>query len=192
MEESKKKPKKEHNLEEYLKGDYTSEDGLTSNEEIQYRSRMRRRVKKDLRFLKLVLEKAQPSDLYMIFSEDEKEWKEVMFPVASRLLTLIGDYLPSEKEEMKKGGWLPASIKVLVGLCETNGLKLSVSRFLGTKIENAEYRKKKLEQLGKKIPELKEKTEFKKWVSKYSQADIKELRPLFSAANQSRLATAET
>ena len=170
-------PKKEHNLQEYLEGNYTHEDGLTSNEEIQYRSRMRRRVKKDMRFLKLVLEKAHPSDLYMIFSKDEKESKEIMWPLVPRLLTLIADYLPSEKERMRKGGWLPSTIKVLVSLCEKNGLKLSVSRFL----ENVKYREKKIKELGEKIPELKKKAEFKKWISGFSQADIKELGLLLSS-----------
>jgi len=168
------KGEKHHNLQEYLEGKYKPKD---PNEEHQYRSTMRRRVKRDMRFLKLVLEKAESRDLYMIFSKDEKESKEVMWPVVSRLFTLIADYLPSDKERMRKGGWLPSTIKVLVSLCEKNGLKLSVSRFL----ENVKYRKKKIRELGEKIPELKKKTEFKKWTSDFSEANMKELGLLLSS-----------
>jgi hypothetical protein len=178
-EETKKEPpKKEHNLKEYLEGTYTDKDGLTTNEEVQYRSRMRIRVKRDMRFLKLVLEKADRKDLYMIFSKDEEEWNTIIFPVISRLLALISDYSPSEMGSMKKRGWLPVSIRIMISLCEQTGEKFGPSRFL----ENIPYRRKKVEKLAKKLTLTEdEKKEIAKWTSVDSKAEIKEIPRLFGS-----------
>jgi hypothetical protein len=148
------KGKKEHSLWEYLEGKYKPED---PNEENQYRFIMRRRVKKDMRFLKLVLEKAHPSDLYKVFRENEREWEETMWPVASRLMSEVAIYLPSERE-----GSVRLSVKLVSELCEKNGLKLQIWRFLN----NESYRKKKVEELSQRIPQLKQYPEWKEWLER--------------------------
>lgn len=99
----------------------------------------------------MILEKASPSDLYIIFNEDETRWKEVMFPVASRLLDVVCRHLPApykeQKKQLEKRGWLPISTKTLLNLLRDYEIKFKLYLL----ISNEHYRNKKMDKLKKKI-----------------------------------------
>jgi hypothetical protein len=120
------KREREHDWREVLEGKYKPKD---QNEEHQYRFTMRRRAKKIMQDLKLILENADLNDLYMIFNADEKMWEETMFPVASKLLTVVGSYLSPERsaewKHLENRAWYPVGIETFIDFSRENGVRVN-------------------------------------------------------------------
>ncbi len=142
-----------HSWRDVLKGKYKPD----AKEKARYHYDMRETAKGIMEDLKTILDNASASDLYQIFNKDEEQWQKVMFPVASKLLTVVGPHLSPERATewklLEKRGWYPLIIETLLGSDKNPGLFADYGmRFNAARLFNEEdYRRRKMKMLKKKI-----------------------------------------